>query len=127
MEGKYIEEMQFVIYLFLRITQIKGNFTDDFKKKEVCGIVMMTTFTKIALKSYVNRILLTRLLTSRFLNIFPDLTSEERESTLFALLVKKESLPGFVGAFADLIKTLYPIQEMKTMVLRELFNYMTSK
>ena len=33
MEGKFIEEMQFAIFLFLKITQIKGHFTDDSKKK----------------------------------------------------------------------------------------------
>ena len=87
--------MQFVIYLFLKITQIQGNFTDDFTKKEVIGIGLAVFLLKFSLENYVNRILVTRLLASRFLDIFPDLTSEERESNMLALLAKKDNYPAF--------------------------------
>ena len=87
--------MQFVIYLFLKITQIQGNFTDDFTKKEVLGIGLAVYLLKFSLENYVNRILITRLLASRFLDIFPDLTSEERESNMLALLAKKDNYPAF--------------------------------
>ena len=87
--------MQFVIYLFLKITQIQGNFTDDFTKKEVLGIGLAVFLLKFSLENYVNRILVTRLLASRFLDIFPDLTSEERESNMLALLAKKDNYPAF--------------------------------
>lgn len=119
--------MQFVIYLFLRITQIKGNFTDDSKKKELLGISLIANLAKLGKESHVNRILITRLLASRFLDIFPDLTNDERESTMLTLLAKKENYSAFVDKFAELIKTLYPIQEMKTLVIGELFAFMTSK
>lgn len=117
LEGKFIEEMQFAIYLFLKITQIKGNFTDDSKKKEVLGITLIKILTKFGKESYVNRIFITHLLASSFLDIFPDLTSEERDSTLLALLAKKDNYFAFVETFAELIKMLYPIQEMKTLVI----------
>ena len=87
--------MQFVIYLFMKITQIQGNFTDDFTKKEVLGIGLAVFLLKFSLENYVNRILVTRLLASRFLDIFPDLTSEERESNMLALLAKKDNYPAF--------------------------------
>ena len=43
--------MQFVIYLFLKITQIQGNFTDDFTKKEVLGIGLAVYLLKFSLEN----------------------------------------------------------------------------
>ena len=126
LEEKFIKEMQFAVYIFLKIIQIKGNFTDDKKKKEMLGSALITCLTKLGKENYVNRLLITRLLASRFLDIFPDLTNEERESSLLALLAKKDNFSGFVETFAELIKMLYPIQEMKTLVITELFTFMTS-
>ena len=126
LEEKFIKEMQFAVYIFLKIIQIKGNFTDDKKKKEMLGSALITCLTKLGKENYVNRLLITRLLASRFLDIFPDLTNEERESSLLALLAKKDNFSGFVETFAELIKMLYPIQEMKKLVITELFTFMTS-
>lgn len=127
LEKKFIREIQFAVYLFLKITQIKGKFMDDSKKKEAIGIALITHLIKLGKGNYVNRILITRLLASRFLDIFPDLTSEERESSILALLAKKDTYSAFVENFAELISMLYPIQDMKKLVITELFTFLTSK
>lgn len=74
----------------------------------------------------MNRILITRLLASRFLDIFPDLTGDERESSILALLAKLDAYSAFVENFADLIHMLYPIQDMKKLVITEIFTFLTS-
>lgn len=47
LEWEFIREIQFVVYLFLKITQIKGKFMDDSKKKEAIGIAFITHLVKL--------------------------------------------------------------------------------
>ena len=67
------------------------------------------------------------MLASRFSNIFPDLTNEESNSSLLALLAKKDCYSVFVETLTKLAIMLNPIEEMKTLIIYELFRNMTSK
>ena len=94
-------------------------FVSHKKKKEMLGSALITCLTKLGKENYVNRLLITRLLASRFLDIFPDLTNEERESSLLALLAKKDNfyvLSLKTKCYTSLVFYLFMVKQIKEIM-----------